>query len=408
MRKILKFLLLPVFVVSPAVTVVACGTSSEQVANEDILNSATGIMQNHTFNMDELGLKQIPSDKSTYDSLSVFARNKITEYYSNLVKPGLNWNYAPVTVSVTTDKVSSNFLTKYGLDVESRINLRTHLTYKNLKAEKDIVIKINNNNNNNQTKLNAIGSFLEKYLKDNKGFVIPFKVLFKDDLKSDEPGASFAFASIEAAFRSSLFTVTKEKPIPVIDVEGVDISIHPDTSNNESNKIYSLKEADAEHKVILGTLENLILTISYGNGFYYQIKGNSYTIAQSFTDTTNQVSTILNQGSQGLQFNKVDLVNQELPKDNQKLADYDSDEQFIKKVTQKMFTFINMVYPTQKINSDWISSMIEIENAASSPYVKESDNYGYFMVNISFSFKIAENEVIAANVGNLKLNLNKN
>lgn len=407
MRKILKFLLLPVFVISPTMTAVACGVSNEQIANEDILNSAAGRMQNHIFDMTELGLAQIPEDKAAYNSLTASTREKITNYYSELVKPGLNWDYPAVTVDVTADKDSSPFLNKYGQDVESRINLTAHLTYKNKSTSKNIVIKINNDTKNHQEKINAIGAFLEKYLEDKKDFNFPFKTLFKDNLKSNDPAAAFTYGQIQAALRSSLFSSTKDNPIPVIDVEGVDMFIEGPSSESSSN-IYTLKGIDTKNKVISGILENLKLTIGYETGFYYQISGKTYNIAQSFTDATNQIATILNQGKQGLQFNNSELVGSKLPEDNQMFEAYDVNKEFSKKVTEKMFTFVNKVYPTDKIKGSdtWDASRIEIDNAASSSYVSVDENSGYFMVNIKFSFKINDDSLIELTVGDLKLNLN--
>ncbi|MGL5268815.1 MAG: hypothetical protein ACRC8P_03575 [Spiroplasma sp.] len=405
MKKILKFLLLPVFVISPTVTVVACGANAVQIASQDILNSATGRMQDHIFDMTELKLKEIPNDQSSYDSLSILTRDIITNYYSELVTPGLNWDYPAVAVKVTTDKSSSPFLNKYGSDVESRINLTAHLTYKNLAASKDIVIKISNDKKSYQEKIDAIGNYLKKYLEDNNNFVFPFKTLFKDDLMSNDSNSIFAYNQIQAALRNSLFIPTKEKPIPVIDVAGVDMSIQgPDSPS----KIYSLKGIDITTKTITGTLENLTLTIGYESGFYYKLSMNkTFNIVQSFTDATNQIATILNQGEQGLQFEKADLVDQELPKENQMLEKYDPKNEFRNKVAQKIFTFINIIYPTTKMKGSdtWDASRIEIENAASSPYIIEDKNYGYFMVNIKFNFKIDDSSAIVVLVGDLKLNL---
>lgn len=413
MKKILKFLLVPVFVSSTTLTVVACGTN-EQISNQDIINLATGRMQNHMFNMNnDLGLTKIPDDQSSYNSLSGTVRQRITSYYSNLVQPGLNWDYPGVNVSVTTDSDStpSTFITKYGSNVESRINLTAHLAYKNLTAKTDIIVKINNDKTTQQEKIDAIGSYLTKYLDTNP--VFSFKTLFKDGLKSTDPEAAYADGQIQASLRNNLFiTTTTENPIPIIDVAGVDLSVQRPTSEAT---IYTLdNDAMSDKKQVQGSLENLTLTLGYeSGGFHTSIEGKTLKIAQTFNDTNNQVATILNQGSEGLQFNKADLVAGKLPEENQMLDKYDPDNSFRDKVAEKIFNFISLVYPTAKMKGSdtWDASKVTIDNAASTSYIKENEKYGYFIVNVKFSFKVDNSNpdkpvVIETLVSNLKLNLN--
>lgn len=407
MKRILKFMLLPVFVGASSVTVIACNSNNDQGSNQDIINSAASKMQDHMFDMTKLGLTEIPPENTKYNTLAVTARNKITSYYSNLVKTDLNWDYPTVAVQIIGD--SSTFLRYYGPDVESRIELTAKLTYKDLTANKNIIIKINNDTTDDQQKIDAIGTILTDYLRQSN-LVVPFKTLFKDNLVSNSEEAKYVYSNIEAALRDNLFNSSKENPIPVIDVEGIKIFIRP-SDLNSSNIIYNLDSSaiDSNKKTINGTLQNLIVRIYYQSGFYYEMKIESLKIAQSFSDINNQLSHILNQGPQPLQFNISNL-----PKDGQTLSDYDSDESFRNTVKEELFSYISKVYPTAKMkgSDSWNASKIKIENAASSPFYKDKDDEkrGYFEINVLFSFKVnnieGEPEIVSPLVSNLKLNLN--
>lgn len=410
MKKILKYLLVPVFVGSTALTVVACGTT-QPAWNQDILNSAVGRMQNHTFNMNEdLNLAALPEEGTKYSDLSVAVRSRINGYYSDLVKSSISWDNPSIDVSLSGQD-DSPFLKKYGDLVESRLTLTAHLTYRNLNADTTIVVKINNDQANPIEKINAIGATLGTYLDTNPVFY--FQTLFKNHLRSDD--SSFKPLEIEAPLRTALFKeTTEENPIPVIDVAEVDIAVLTPESPAE---IYALDspaiDTIGEIKVIKGKLSNLSLMLHY-QGFSTILTGKTLAVAQRISDASNQITSMLNQGQQALQFKQATLPEITPGAQPPTLQQYfDGTGASLKgDIQKKMFDIISKFYPTENMSGTidpWASAQISFPNATSSPYIKIDDTHGYFLANIRFLIKFdnltPNPTTIDSLVYNIKLNL---
>lgn len=400
MKKLLRFLLVPVFVGTSAITVVACGTSLP-VSNEDILSSAVGRMQNHTFNMSaDLHMNNgLPEDGKHYTDLSGSVRSRITAYYSDLVKETINWDYPSVAVRITADADNSPFLRKYGPDVESRINLVAHLNYRNLSRDKAIVVKINNDTSSGKDKASAIATTLSTYLSTSPTF--NFSSLFKDGLTSAEAENGY-YGKITAPLRFALLKeTTQEQPIPIIDVAGVDLKVESGTGT-----IYNLNSnaVNAVDKRVEGTFQNLNLSLSYQNKFFAPLASQTIKVAQDFSKANNQIAEMLNQGNQALKFDRTTL-----PDEAQMLSDYDTDSSLRDAISAKLFEQIAIIYPTAKMsgNDPWDKTRITIDNADSSSYNKEDDNHGNFIVNLKFDFRADNASGIETLVSNIKINLAK-
>lgn len=406
MKKILKILLVPVFVSTSSLTVVACGTNSTRVWPEDILNSAVGRMQNHMFSAQDLGIAAMPQDQRLYGSLPLLARARITNYYSDLVKAG-NWDYPTVSVRVTANGNNSPFFNPYKNRVESRITLTTHLSYKNLTQSKDITVKIDDENENSQVKITAISEYLTEYLATNP--VFNFSSLFQDGLKSDDPNVNWA--QIEAPLRFGILReTTKENPFPVIDVADVNLAVVPIAKTDPAKVLYQLdtNSLTAESTEIKGTLQNLTLMLRYKEASK-EVAAPSLAIAQKISDTNNQVARILNKNPGALSFTQTAL-----PENGQTLSEYSEGAALQENLAATLFADIEKIYPTAKMNAGWTASQITVDNPESSVYVKgdkgDENTFGHFLVNIKFEFKLEagdEKLIIATTVYGIQLNLKK-
>ncbi|MBE4703913.1 hypothetical protein [Spiroplasma platyhelix] len=404
MKKLLKYLLVPVFASSTTLTVVACGTS-EPVWNQDILSSAVGQMQDHTFNMSQdLLLAQIPATGTLYNTLTNPVKNRINNYYSSLVSSSnINWGYPDVAVSVTAEENNSPFQRKYGENVESRINLDAHLTYKGLQAKTTIVVKISNDKTSPKQKIDAIGSTLTTYLATNP--VFNFKTLFKDGLMSDDASANKLY--FEGPLRTALFIDTTETdPVPFIDVAGVDIAVELPSS---PTKIYDLTGVETinEKKVITGSVQHLDLILYDQRGNSAILNDKTLKVAQNINDASNHITTMLTQGESVLQFKQATL-----PTESQTLEEYYTVDATLKgKVQQKFFDIISLFYPASKINGSetWSAERVSFPNESSTPFIKKNptDTQGYFFISVKFEFHVDSNTVIDSTVYDIKLNLSQ-
>ncbi len=442
MKRHLKFLLLSTLTTIPIVSVVACSSSdSSNFSDRDVLNSAEGVvMANQIFKMKEdLGLISIPSDGSNYDTiLTASVRTMISNHYSGLIKAGnLSWPYETVSVNIrnvkttyelddtgTNKPVESDtaFSAKYGADVEARIDLTADLSFKNLTSSVPVVVKITNDTASPQARIDAVGTYLTTYL-NSRTDPFEFQTLFKNNLSSDDNEAKNVYGKITTSLKDALFNSDD----PVIDVEGLNFSVLPITAG-ENQTIYNLTDVseitDPDDStstigVINGTLQNLTLEVSDENAFSHDIALSSLTtpslkIRQRFSDATNQISGILNQGADALWFIDSDLPSSTLPNPGDTLSTYDGDAKaFTSKVAQKLFDFISQVYPSATMGSGWVVDAITFPNANSSQFVLETDpddpnsdgtNNGYFTINVEFSCTIG-NDSILASIGDLRLNL---
>ncbi|MDQ7982765.1 MAG: hypothetical protein REH79_00910 [Spiroplasma sp.] len=425
MKQHLKFLFLSTLTSVPIVSVVACSTTSAtSISDQDILNSAEGMMQDHIFNMTYLGLSDLPADKVKYDDWKFpSAKTKIAEFYRDLVTNNLNWAYPTVTVDITSGEplkfIESSFINKYGPKVEARINLVAKLSFKGLTSSVPIVVKITNNETKAQDRIDAIGVFLQNYLNDSN-LVFEFKTLLKDNLLSSEPEAKHAYGPITSNLRAALFTSSNEATIPVIDVDGIDFNVLPIGEAEPAKTIYTLNDSSAvQDDTINGTLKNLTLqiidknTVKYNNITLDSLdKANqSLKVQQKFADANNQIGRILNQGPDGLKFEGADLPGGALPTAGQVLSEYDAGSAFTNKVREKIFSLISKIYPTEKIDGSWTQAAITFPTANSSEFVLESDenpsdniHFGYFLVTLDFESQIG-GKTIKATISNIKLNL---
>lgn len=408
MKKILRFLLVPVFVGSASLTVVACGTSAT-VWNQDILESAVGQMQNYTFKMNaDLGLNNLPTGKFN-DQSNLSVRNDINGYYQSLVETNdVTWDNPTVAVKIVADATESPFVAKYGPTVETRITLIAKLSYRDVSAEKSIVVKVTNELEPEKTKLDAVGSYLSTYLSDQQP-TFNFQSLFKDGIKADD--AAFNSLDYQAPLRKALLKdTTSEDPFPVIDVEGMELTVQPTTPTGE---VYQLDSPaiTAEKKIVTGTLKNLDLFISNNNWNVapYQITGKTFKIAQAVNQTSDQIAQLLSQPSQSLEFKETAL-----PAAGDSLAKYG--EAFQGKIQDKLFIKIAEFFPTAKMNGQktWDAKLITFPTAASNLYEEISDTRGYFLVDLKFEFPIVldeaepkNNVIINASLTGLRINLTK-
>lgn len=447
MKQHLKFLLLSTLTSIPIVSVVACASSdSNGFSNRDVLNSAEGVvMANQTFKMSEdLKLIAIPSDGSNYDTIiSTNVKDMISNHYSELVKSGnLSWPYETVSVNIRNIKTTyvynpttgknepiespTAFSAKYGADVEARIDLTADLSFRKLTSSVPIVVKITNDTSSSQAKVDAVGNYLTTYLNNHEDDPFEFQTLFKNNLSSDDNEANNVYGKIATSLKDALFRTNDNQTTPVIDVEGLDFNVLP-IASGQNQTIYSLTgvseipnpdNSAATIGVINGTLQNLTLQIS-NDAFHHNIDLSSLTtpnlkIRQRFTDATNQVAGILNQGADALWFIDSDLPNSTLPTIGQILADYDGDSKsFTTKVAQKFFDLITQIYPSTIMGSSWAVDAITFPTANSSQFVLETDpddpnsdgtNNGYFTINVQFSCTIG-NDTISTSIGDLRLNL---
>lgn len=416
MKKILKFLLMPILVLAPTMTVIACGSGGVQLSDADILSLAEGQMQNHTFAMKEdLGLMNLPTRR--YSNLSSTTRGIITKHYQSQIEPGVNWDNPAVNVSINQSESNLNFLNRYGADVEARLVVTAHLKYKNLESDKNIVIKITNDQTNKKQKVDGITNYLNGYLAAvNPNF--SFSTLLSDGLVSNKPGINGQLANIEASLRRTLFTESDTRDpdntdVPILDVAGVGLSVQLSAPATDT-VIYNLNSSaiDTTNEVVTGVLQNLILTLGYQTGEQNAINlatdpnVKSLNIAQNFISVGTQIANILNQGS-GFSFEQATL-----PNSGETIADYDARVgNFIEAVQNKFFNeYIALYYPTGKMNPNWTSGLVDITSQASSSYVMhdfDNPSYGgYFAsVNLSFTYKVDDNNSITASVFNVRLNI---
>lgn len=442
MKRHLKFLLLSTLTTIPIVSVVACSSSdSSNFSDRDVLNSAEGVvMVNQTFKMKEdLGLIAIPSDGSDYDALATSVRTMISNDYRELIKSGnLSWPYDTVSVNIrnvkttyelddttnTNKAVESDtaFSAKYGSDVEARIDLTADLSFKNLTSSVPIVVIITNDTATPQARVDAIGTYLTTYL-NSRTDPFEFQTLFKNNLASDDNEAKNVYGKITTSLKDALFNSDE----PIIDVAGINFNVLP-IAAGQNQTIYTLTDVseitDPDDDtttigVINGTLQNLTLEISDENAFAHDITLSSLTtpslnIRQRFTDATNQIAGILDQGADALWFVDSDLPNSTLPTPGENLSTYDNDTNaFTSTVAAKLFDLISQIYPSAIMGSAWIVDAITFPTINSSQFVLETDpddpnsdgtNNGYFMVNVQFSVVIG-NDTITATIGDLRLNL---
>lgn len=397
MKKILRFLLVPVFVGSTSLTVVACGTSPT-VWNQDILESAVGQMQNHTFKMnDDLGLNNLPSGKFT-DRENLGVRNDITGYYQGLVKTNdVTWDNPTVDVEIRPDETESEFVAKYGNLVEARVTLIAHLSFRNLSKDTAIVVKITNDVALGQERINAIGAYLGTYLESNPTFNFPD--LFEDNLTNKQENA--IYGKIQAPLREALFTTkTNDEDFPVIDVEGIDIEVS--AASETEQVIYKLNDNAIDGKLIKGTLQNLSLTVHDGSFKSTPLTGQTLNIAQSVSDASTQINNILNQS---LTFPVATL-----PQAGSSLASNANVQQLIQTA---LFNLIKVVYPTAKMQGTvpWDEKLITFPNSDSNFYVaeknagEEESKFGHFLVDMQFKFVIGPEIQIDALANSIKINL---
>lgn len=442
MKRYLKFLLLSTLTTMPIVSVVACSSSdSSNFSDRDVLNSAEGVvMANQTFKMNaDLSLINIPNDGSNYNALNASVRTIISNHYSALIKSGnLSWPYETVSVNIRNVKTTyelddttgankpveseTAFSAKYGADVEAKIDLTADLSFKNLTSSVPIVVIITNDTASPQTRIDAIGTYLTTYL-NSRTESFEFQTLFKNNLSSDDNEAKNVYGKIATSLKDALFSSDD----PIIDVEGLEFTVLPITAG-QNQTIYNLTDVSeitdpddstATIGVINGTLQNLTLEISDKNAFSHDIALSSLTstslkIRQRFSDATNQISGILNQGPDALWFINSDLPNSTLPNPGDTLSTYDGDAKaFTAKVAQKLFDLISQVYPSATMGSAWTVDAITFPNANSSQFVLETDpddpnsdgtNNGYFTINVQFSCTIG-NDSILSSIGDLRLNL---
>lgn len=379
MKKILRFLLVPVFVGSASLTVVACGTNAT-VWNQDILESAVGQMQNHTFKMsDDLGLNNLPSGKFT-DRENLGVSNDISGYYQGLVKTNdVTWDNPTVDVQIRADEAESEFVAKYGNLVEARVSLIAHLSFRNLSKDTPIVVKITNDLALGKQRIDAIGTYLGTYLATNPTFNFPD--LFEDNLTNKIEKAMYG--KIEAPLREALFTTKiNDEAFPVIDVEGIDIEVT--AASDAEQVIYKLNDNAIDGKLIRGTLQNLSLIVHDGSFRSEPLTGQTLNIAQSVSDASTQINNILNQS---LNFSVATL-----PQAGSSLASNANVQQLIQTA---LFNLIKVIYPTAKMKGTvtWDEKLIEFPNSDSNLYVAEKNSgeeskFGHFLVDMQFKFVI--------------------
>lgn len=388
MKKLLKYLLVPVLAGTTTLTVVACGTNETGVP-QDVLSSAVGAMRNATFQMEkDLFLSSLPNDK--YSKLDSSARDVIYNYYSDLVKPGTTWDKPAVAVALE-DKDENIFIRKYGSEVEARITITAHLTFQNKTADKDIVVKINNDATSEQVKIEAIGSTVGFYLDGNPTFNSP--TLFKDGLKSDDPFVSKT--QIQAPIEDGLFKKSiSEDGFPIIEVAGVSLQVILPETSTEIYTLDKIVNADNEKetvRLIQGSLKNLSLKLNYGIDASTIITGKTLTIVQNISDATSQISSLL---LQSLQFSQTVL-----PTAGQTLEDYfdNAGKELKQTIQNKLFTdFISVIYPAAKMTGTvdtWAATQIIFPDG-STPFIQddENDDWGYFLIRINFKVTIANHD----------------
>jgi len=171
-----------------------------------------------------------------------------------------------------------------------------------------IVVIITNDTASPQTRIDAIGTYLTTYL-NSRTESFEFQTLFKNNLSSDDNEAKNVYGKIATSLKDALFSSDD----PIIDVEGLEFTVLPITAG-QNQTIYNLTDVSeitdpddstATIGVINGTLQNLTLEISDENAFSHDIALSSLTstslkIRQRFSDATNQISGILNQGPDAL------------------------------------------------------------------------------------------------------------
>lgn len=414
MKKLFKILIVPVFIIAPTMTVIACGTTSQQVSNQDILNSASGRMQNHTFNMTELSLSGIPNNDLRYEQLSGTARGKIESYYRELVKAGsITWDYPTVAVQIKSDNTTL-FVNKYGPNVEARVNIIAHLSYQSLVSDKPITVRIANDNAAEQDKADAIKTYLKDVELNPNNPIFLFRTLLQDGLKSNAQGINIIYDKITSDLRSYLFeTTSNENPFPIIDVAATNITVFGNTSSSDEIYTFDNQSLNPATATVTGKLKKLTLRINYNNKYsdlkLDDLTSQSLNVAQTFTDVNNQLLTTLNQA---YNFKKSDLNNNTLPASGQTLAEYDPTpgaNTFTGKIKTALFNKIAIIYPTAKMDSTWTADLINIPNPAASRFTLLPGNthYGSFILtSVIFEFKLNNEVIIQATINNIQLNLN--
>lgn len=296
MRSLLKFLLMPLLVATPAMSVVACGTNSSQtISVSDILNKAKGefSLSNNIFNMSDLGLLKLPVGQQNQDTL-----NKILTLMQNKVTEGKStWGFKTVNLSfLEKDTSTYNFIeTANSGVIESyvTVNLKLELSGQSVITTAKIVVS------NDKSTPEQIVQALSAYVKNNV-LNNPKDIM----LNSDNPLPVDGTKTVSSQSSSIISNFLLEQ-INLQGVGTISFTILPTTADTtifNLNSQFNIDTTDPSSSTIEGTFTNLSIYINYSGLSENQVtsdainvsSSNGITVKQTFSNVQSKISASFN------------------------------------------------------------------------------------------------------------------
>lgn len=446
MKKLLKFMLMPMLVGTPAMSVVACANSNTQYPADQILNIAVGRMNPATFKMkgnaqdpndvDRLGLTSLPETSKTYEDLSAENKNVITQHFKTLVTTGSEttagvWQYPSVDVIVSA--ITGQKFTWYGTtgDIQAKISVNVNLTYQGLQKQKKVTLVVFNDVTDSLTKAKAIANTVKASLNTATQTAVDLDTLPMDGIKGNSSTQQSVLTKISSSLAQAWVNPTPFNSTDkswMIDVIG-NVQITATPADN-TNSFYTLDSPaiSSDNKFITATLTNLNITITYKSPFGGTEEPSSFSTA----DLTTASQKIKVQQSTGTAM-KNQLANA-LPKDSITLSKTetagkiplpdDTWETYVQgngitdKVLQYIFTGkydgsgtsgILSVYNHDKMIASgitWDKSILTITGSTKFQPSGTSTGIGKFVVNFILKYNIGENVEIDVNSAEITINNN--